>query len=272
MDGARTVMLARLRNELGRLETGGGDHSLPKVALGHAEADAVLQGGLVRGAMHEIHAGDGRQNASATGFTLGLVQRLTANKGFVLWVRQDFAARDSGELSMRGFKELGFDPRTLVMVQARDAQTVLRVTADALACSALRAVVGEFWGETKAFDLAASRKLTLTAASSGVTALMLRLNAPPRASTAETRWVVRAAPSPPAPAWMGWGFPVFDAALARNRHGQTGRWIMTWMSDEYLFREQADSQPAIAAPSDRPVETPVVAASAPGHERQRRAG
>jgi protein ImuA len=272
MSGARKTTLAQLRNEIGRLETGGSAAPFTKVALGHADADLVLRGGLAKGAMHEIHAADGRQNSAATGFVLGLVQRVNGNKGFVLWVRQDFSAQENGELSMRGFAELGFDPRTLVMVKARDAQTALRVTADALACRALGVVVSEIWGESKSFDPAASRRLTLTAADSGVTALMLRLNAPPQVSTAETRWIVRAAHSPPTPAWMAWGDPVFDAALVRNRHGQTGRWIMKWASHEYLFKPQAYSQPAFATPSDRSVEAPAFATGAARQTGSRRAG
>ena len=41
-------------------------------ALGHAEADATLQGGLALGAVHEVFA-EGRQSAAATGFVAGLV-------------------------------------------------------------------------------------------------------------------------------------------------------------------------------------------------------
>ena len=55
----------------------------------------------------------------------------------------------------------------------------LRTAADALACDALGAVVLEVWGEARQLDLVASRKLTLAAQASGVTALLLRVAAPP---------------------------------------------------------------------------------------------
>src|SRR5262249_36160098 len=82
--------------------------------------------------------------------------------------------------------------------------------------------------------------------TSGVTGLLLRLAAEPAPSTAESRWIVRAAHSPPDASWSEWGAPRFDAELVRNRHGPTGRWIMEWKCDECLFSETADPQPVAA--------------------------
>ncbi|MDQ8732557.1 DNA repair protein [Bradyrhizobium sp. LHD-71] len=260
MSLARVSRLASLRSEVERLETGGSERLFPRVRLGAAGADAALKGGLAQGTMHEVFGAAGAQSAAATGFVLGLARRLTQGKRFVLWIRQDFSARESGDLSMTGFAELGLDPRYIVVVRAPAAETVLRTAADGLACNALGVVVAEIWGETRAFDLVASRKLTLAAGASGVTALMLRLGAVPQASTAETRWLVRAASSPPAASWQGWGFPAFDAELARNRHGPVGRWTMEWTSDEYLFREQtAHPQRVAATPADRSDSAPAEA-------------
>jgi len=189
---------------------------------------------------------------------------VTARRPLV-WVRQDFCDIESGALSMHGLAELGLDPRCVVTVRAFDVESALRTTADALACDALGAVVLEVWGEARQLDLVASRKLTLAAQASGVTGLMLRLAAEPVPSTAESRWIVRAAHSPPAAQWSEWGAPRFDAELVRNRHGPTGRWIMEWKCDECLFSETADPQPVAAAPAHRPHQ----AAAIP---RQRRAG
>jgi protein ImuA len=154
---------------------------------------------------------------------------------------------------MSGLSELGLDPRCLVTVRAADADSALRTAADALACDALGAVVLEVFGEARQLDLVASRKLTLAAQASGVTALLLRIAATPQPSTAETRWIVRAAHSPPGAPWNAWGAPVFDAQLVRNRHGPVGRWIMEWKCDECLFSEPAAyPQPVAAAPAHRP--------------------
>jgi protein ImuA len=261
----RTSMLATLRGSIERLEAHGDAYRSDRVALGHADADATLQGGLAKGATHEVFA-EGRQSAAATGFIAGLAGRAAARRPLV-WVRQDFTEIESGALSMSGLAELGLDPRLLVTVRAADVDTALRTAADALACDALGVVVLEVWGQARQLDLVASRRLTLAAQASGVTGLLLRVAAAPLPSTAETRWIVRAAHSPPAtPSLPGWGTPMFDAQLVRNRHGPVGRWIMEWKCDECLFEKPAAySQPVAAAPANRPDQAPVLV-------RQRRAG
>jgi protein ImuA len=257
MSTARTSTLANLRGRIERIETHGDARDLNKVALGHAAADAVLHGGLALAAVHEVFA-EGHQSAAATGFVTGLAGRVSPRRPLV-WVRQDFSEIESGALSMSGLCELGLDPRLLVTVRAPDTDAALRTAADALACDALGAVVLEVWGQARQLDLVASRKLTLAAQASGVTALLLRMAAEPRPSTAETRWIVRAAHSPPsapsipAAPWTAWGAPVFDAQLVRNRHGPVGRWIMEWNCDECLFSEpSAYPQPVAATPAHRP--------------------
>jgi protein ImuA len=252
MTGARISTLAALRGNIERIEAHGDAYTPRRVALGHVEADATLQGGLALGAVHEVFAEAGRQSAAATGFVAGLAGRAAARRPLV-WVRQDFTEIESGALSMSGLAELGLDPRLLVMVRATDVDTALRTAADALACDALGVVVLEVWGQARQLDLVASRKLTLAAQASGATCLLLRVAAEPLPSTAETRWIVRAAHSPPASSWTAWGAPVFDAQLVRNRHGPVGRWIMEWKCDECLFEKPAAyPQPVAAAPAHRP--------------------
>ncbi|MEI9929075.1 MAG: hypothetical protein WDM89_00550 [Rhizomicrobium sp.] len=141
------------------------------------------------------------------------------------------------------------------------AEDALRAASDALTCSALGAVTVEVAGEHKVLDLKASRRLTLGAAEANVTAFLLRFNAMPDASSAETRWMIRAARSDPQE--ENWGMPRFEAELVRNRHGRTGHWVMEWNCDEAIFREAADRGTVVSAPFDRPA-----AAAMEGKERR----
>jgi protein ImuA len=263
---AHTSTLAALRGSIERIEAHGEAYSPRRVTLGHADADATLQGGLALGAVHEVFAQAGRQSAAATGFVAALAGRAAGRRPWI-WIRQDFTEIESGAVSMSGLVELGLDPRLVVTVRAADVECALRTAADALACDAVGAVVLEVWGGARQFDLTASRKLTLASQASGVTGLLLRMAAEPQPSTAETRWIVGAAHSPPAASsWSAWGVPVFDAQLVRNRHGPVGRWIMEWKCDECLFgKPAAYPQPVAAAPAHRPHQAPVL-------PRQRRAG
>lgn len=251
MNGARMGTLASLRGSIARIEAPS-DAAMPnRAALGHAGADAMLRGGLATAALHEVFAA-GHQGGAATGFIAGLAGRVAPRKPLV-WVRQDFSDRESGALSMGGLVEFGLDPRLVVTVRAADIDNGLRITADALACDALGAVVFEVWGDARQLDLVASRKLTLAAQASGATALVLRIAGTPVPSTAETRWIVRAAHSPPGSGASAWGAPRFEAELVRNRHGPVGRWIMEWKCDACQFSEpSAYPQPVAATPAHRP--------------------
>jgi protein ImuA len=212
----------------------------PHIPLGFAPADAVLKGGLQRGTLHEIFAATGHE-ASATGFAAGLAHRV-AGKKKILWIRHDYSALEFGELSAIGFLELGLDPSRILLLCTARADDAIKGASDALTCAALGAVVIEIPGEPKILDLVTSRRLTLASAQSNVPAFLLRFGAKPQASTAETRWLIRARASPINE--DDWGQPIFETELVRNRHGRTGHWVMEWNCDEGFFGEPYRGKPA----------------------------
>ncbi|HEY0418573.1 MAG TPA: hypothetical protein VGC80_03550 [Acetobacteraceae bacterium] len=122
-----------------------------------------LSGGLARGALHEIYAPAVADVAAASGFAVALAYRAAGGRP-VAWVRQDFADVETGRPYGPGLVELGLDPHRLLLVQARDAAGVLRAGAEAIRCPALGAVLMEPWGEPKALDLTATRRLSLAPA------------------------------------------------------------------------------------------------------------
>ena len=214
-----------------------------RTPLGYDEIDLCMKGGLRHGVLHEVFSAIGHETA-ATGFVAGLATRVAADK-HALWIRQDFSAHEFGELSPTGLLELGLDPARMLLLSVGNSNDGLRATNDALSCAALGAVVIEIPGSPKALDLTASRRLTLAATQKTVTAFLLRFNAQPDASTAETRWLVRAAASQTQN--EDWGRPAFEVDLVRNRHGKTGHWFMEWNCDGRIFQNATADHGAVVS-------------------------
>jgi protein ImuA len=133
----------------------------------------------------------------------------------------------------------------MLLLAVNNAGDGLRAANDALSCAALGAVVIEIPDNPKVLDLVASRRLTLSATKKSVTPFLLRFNAPSDASTAETRWLVRAAISRNRN--EDWGYPAFEASLVRNRNGKTGHWFMEWNCDECVFQKAAADHGAVVS-------------------------
>jgi protein ImuA len=245
----RAEKLAALKASLARPGLG---TKILRVLLGHGEVDHCLKGGLQLGMLHEVFAVAGHE-AAATGFVAGLSARVSDDK-HLLWIRQDFSAFEFGEISPTGLLELGLDPARMLLLCVSNASDGLRAAHDALSCMALGAVVIEIPGHPKILDLVASRRLTLAAMQKSVTTFLLRLGAEPDASTAETRWLVRTASSSEREG--DWGYPVFDVSLVRNRHGNTGHWLMEWNCDGRIFQSStADHGAVVSATANGPSAT-----------------
>jgi protein ImuA len=239
--------IAKLQKTLLSTENGEPHGRAP---LGHAVADECLKGGLLKGSLHEVFAEEGH-GVAALSFA-ALLSLVSAGKKPILWIRQDYASLEEGEIFASGLAALGFDPGNLLVLCVKDATEGLRSLSDALTCASLGAAVLALSGSPRILDLTATRRLSLAASHKGVTAMLARLDAEPEASAAETRWCVRHAPS--SLAHEDWGFPRFEASLLRNRHGALGRWIMEWNLEHERFRpERATPHPRLVAatPSHR---------------------
>ncbi|QCI63298.1 ImuA family protein [Phreatobacter stygius] len=244
-----------LRLKLAALERPAAFGASDLFSFGLPAVDEPLGGGLERAAVHEVFARAPVDAAAAAGFALALALR-AAGGGKIVWVRQDFADLEAGRLDASGLVEFGLDPGHLVLVRVRDAADVLRAGAEAVRCAALGAVLIEPWGDAKVLDLSASRRLSLTAAASRVTTLMVRIAAAPVASAASTRWSVGALASRPLEANAP-GFPAFAISLLRHRAGVPPRqWRVEWDRDRSHFKD-GTFQDGIGRDGNRPVAAPL---------------
>ncbi|MCJ8155843.1 ImuA family protein [Sphingomonas sp. LaA6.9] len=214
-------------------------HQDGRFPTGHDALDTALGGGLARGRVHELFADEHNDAASTAGFAAMLALRSRHSGAPILWLRTDEAERRCGRLYAPGLAELGGDPDALLIALAPNPAELLRGAADAARCVGLGALVVECWGQCPALDLTASRRLALAAEQSGVTVILLRIEARAMPSAADTRWAVRSAQSvaleadAPGPA-------LFEIELLRRRSGPSGmRWRVEWDRDQCVFREPA---------------------------------
>ncbi|HKU64775.1 MAG TPA: hypothetical protein VJQ06_06945 [Rhizomicrobium sp.] len=240
----KDAKLAELRHSLAR-------YGLPParapIATGHPQADAVLGGGLRRGALHEVFA----EGWGAGGFA-ALLALMAARGKSLFWIRPDYEAMEYGAISPGGLLELGGDPRQLILVRTKNAADALCAANDILACGPVGAVLLEVEGMPKCLDLVASRRLAFTAGESGVTLLLLRNGAVPAPSAALTRWHVTSGVSRNDD--EDWGNPLFAAELIRHRLGGVGNFLMRWNVQNACF-ETANPGAVVSAPAGRPIHT-----------------
>lgn len=201
------MSLQQLRAEIARLEGFSPPGTARHCPTGWPAIDAALPGGgLLEGALHEIHSPDPADGA-AMGFAARLIARFQSRAPgqAVLW------ASCRADLFMPGLRAIGSDPGRLLMARCRSSEEVLYVFEECLKNNVLSAVFGDI-GE---LDFALSRRLQMAAAESGTTLILLR---PARfggePSAAVTRWRAVSCPG-------GWALTLF-----RCRNGRPGHWLM----------------------------------------------
>jgi protein ImuA len=233
---------ARVRSlEAAGLGLAGAPRGVALARFGPAEIDRRLPwGGLPRGALHEIVAGDA---GAATGFAAALAARFAADRagGPVLWC-EGRRTLDAGSLYPPGLARFGLDPGRLILARPRTDAEALWAIEEGLRCRDLAAVVGE----VATLTLTQSRRLQLAAAASGTPALVLRTEAD-GASTALTRWKIGALAREGRAAALPRDFPAlrWHAELVRCRGGAPFSWAMEW-------RDETAGLVVVAPARDRP--------------------
>ena len=222
-----------------------------RCALGIPKVDAALGGGLAWGCVHEFYAAGPEGAPAMAGFAAGLALQRTTG-GTILWLRSQRLVPKVGAFQANGWAELGGASGHILIGVISDRLMLLRAAVDALRCQALEAVIVESWGPMPELDLTASRRLVLAAEKSGVPLFLLRGDARPVPSAAQTRWEVAAAPSRALPGNAP-GRATFDITLLRQRSGPCGlSWRLEWDRDQRQFHEAQVSGDLAAVPVRRP--------------------
>ena len=207
--------LNELREQIRRLESGGG-HGHGVLPFGVAEIDQCLpDGGLAMGALHEM-AGSGQgtvDGAAAALFAAGIAARTS---GQVLW------CVSRPDLFAPALAQAGLPPDRILYVEAGDDTGVLACFEEGLRHGSLGAVVAE----VAKLSMTASRRLQLAAESGNTLGLAVRrwrrekdardFGEP---TAAVTRWRVSTLPSAPL-AVEGLGPARWRLELLRCRGGE----------------------------------------------------
>ena len=157
-----------------------------------------------------------------------LLAQLATDKP-LLWVQDRMAIFESGRIHPPGLSS-----RNLIHVETRDAKDALWAMEEGVRCSALSAVIGELWGDPRALDFTATRRLAVASERSGTPCWLVRLGGTANLSGARMRWRVASAPSLANPFDMrAPGLPAWDAELFRARGHQPGRWIAAHEADSF---------------------------------------
>jgi protein ImuA len=160
-----------------------------------------------------------------TGFVLAQVDHSKP----MLWVQDRMAILESGRVHPPGLPS-----QNLIHVEARDARDVLWAMEEGVRCSALSCVIGELWGDPRALDFTATRRLAVASEKSRTPCWLVRLGGTANLSGARMRWRIASAPSlandldPKAPGLAAW-----DAELFRARGMPPGRWSLTHEADRF---------------------------------------
>ena len=145
----------------------------------------------------------------------------------LLWVQDRMAILESGRLYPPGV-----GASDLIHVEARDARAALWAMEEGVRCSCLSAVIGELWGDPKALDFTATRRLAVAAERSGKPCWLVRLGGTANLSGARMRWRIGSAPSlANALDARASGAPAWDAELFRARGTPPGRWTIAHDAD-----------------------------------------
>ena len=241
---SKAAVLAELRGRIRRMEGIGGADGSHFLPLGVPEVDEALpEGGLPLGCLHEIVGENDPFNSVATGFGAAILARISSSQEASSQARMVWITRDD-DLYAPGIAAYGLKPERLIVVSARRDSDILWAMEESLRCRSLAAVLGEI-GD---IDMVASRRLQLAAEASGVTALLLRSSSRRLGTTASvTRWGLSAAPSLPIGGFPGYGraeggeqgvgLPRWRTRLLRCRGGQPGEWLLEWRGDGFALAD-----------------------------------
>jgi protein ImuA len=158
-------------------------------------------------------------DAGAVGFILG---RLKDRVAPVLWVQDYLSQKESGRPYLPGVMA----KHPIIRVTVSRPLDVLWAMEEGLRCKTLASVIGEVWGDPKALNFTATKRLALRSEAAQTPCWLLRRSGSADLSAARERWRISSLPSAPHPDdAQAPGTPRWKAELFRSRSAALGPWV-----------------------------------------------
>ena len=216
------------------------------------------------GVLHEIFADEQRHGGSALGFALGLARTCIGGaRQALIYLQLTGEAQELGLPYGVGLASFGIDPDRVIIGRIASLPELLWAMEEAIACRAVAGVIADITGHPRILDFTVSRRLSMRAASTGVSAFFLRYGRQREASAAKLRWRVSPAASAAAefdP--LSPGAPRFAVAIEKRRIGGTMQstesrnLLLEWTENGFVSVDSSSRDvPPVrrAAPASRPV-------------------
>jgi protein ImuA len=205
-----------------------------RLPFGLATLDSHLpNGGLTRGALHEVVPATQAALPAALGFIVAVLARFNskspdkspeaANNKKIIFVMPGHGSWQCGRLSGHGLNGLGFDPSGAIVVETAHRRDSLWALLEALRSGAPQAVIGLI----DRLDLKTSQRLHLAAADFGLPLLLLRPSQTLESSAAATRWRIGTAAAA-RDRFGSYARPRWRLQLERCRNGRPSEWVVEY--------------------------------------------
>ena len=248
--------------------TRGAAESQP-IRTGSADFDQALDGGLVVGALTEIHGREGRDAGAVAGFSLALAARLRRQRQAegcfpLLWIGSGQAFAEGGFPYAPGLHaEFGFAAGELLFAESSKLADALWIAEEATRVREIAGIFIELCGNPQKLDLTATRRLHRRAVVAGRPVFLMRQSAVPEPTAAPVRLVVASAPATSratldGPLGDSIGHPAFAVTIDKSRSARTGQFVLEWNADEHAFwqRRPQDTRPLVSTAQRRKVAAP----------------
>ena len=212
------------------------------------------------GSLHEVFADTLLNSGAALGFALAQAKSLlAAGRPAILYIQLQSDALETGFPYQFGLKHFGLTTEQVVFVRPQTIMELLWAIEEAIACRAVAAVVADIVHAHKALDFTASRRMSLRAAASGASVLLVRYARDREASAARVRWkiVPELSGSPPfderAPGPPRWRVVLEKGRLGQRKVAPGGEeYLVDWSENGFVLADIESGKSATAGSPRRP--------------------